>query len=126
MAQIMIIEDNEVHNTLLCHSIEDLGHKPMPFDDVESAKKMLKEQLPDLFIIDIHIKDSKRSTLALINELTTSKHYKHVPIIIVSAYATKEEIKKELPKFNTDNVIEKPFNVDAVSAKVKSFLKGKK
>jgi DNA-binding response OmpR family regulator len=126
MAKIMIIEDNPVHNMLLCHNMEDIGHEPLPFFDVESAREELERQTPDLFTIDMQIRDSRKSTLALIKELSKNRLYKHIPIIIISAYVTREDVEKELPKFNTDNVIEKPFNVDTISAKVKELLKGKK
>jgi hypothetical protein len=39
---------------------------------------------------------------------------------------SKYDLQIDFPKFNTDNVIEKPFNVDTISAKVKELLKGKK
>jgi DNA-binding response OmpR family regulator len=126
MAKIMIIEDNKVHNMLLCHNMEDIGHEPLPFKDVEPAREELERQTPDLFIIDMHIRDSKKSTLDFIKYLSKNKLYKHVPIIIISAYVTKDDIKKDLPKFNTDNVIEKPFNVETISSKVKELLKDKR
>jgi two-component system sensor histidine kinase/response regulator len=126
MAKVMIIEDNDVHNMLLCHNMEDLGHEPLSFEYVESAREELERQPPDLFIIDMHIRDSKKSTLDFIKYLSKNRLYKHIPIIIISAYVTREDIERDLPKFDTDNVIEKPFNVDTISAKVKELLKGKK
>ncbi len=126
MAKIMIIEDNPVHKLLMCHSMEDLGHEAMDFFDVESAKEKLKEQIPDLFIIDMQIKESMKSSLAFIKELAKSKYYRQIPVIIISAYVTREDIKKELPDFNPENVIEKPFNVNAITTLVKKLLKGKK
>ena len=122
----MIIEDNPVHNLLLCHSMEDLGHEAMNFFDVESAKEKLKEHIPDLFIIDMQIRESTKSTLTFIKELSKSKYYKQIPVIIISAYMTKDNIREELPGFNLENVIEKPFNVDSITKKVKELLKGKK
>lgn len=126
MAKVMIIEDNPVHNMLLCHNMEDLGHEPMSFFEVEKAKEKMKEQIPDLFIIDMHIKESMKSTMAFIKDLSKSKHTENIPVIIVSAYVTRENIKAELPWFNLENVIEKPFNVDIIAKKVKELLKGKK
>jgi DNA-binding NtrC family response regulator len=126
MAKIMIIDDNPVHNLLFCHSMEDLGHEPMNFFDVESAKEKLKEQVPDLFIIDMQIKESTKSSLGFIKELSKSRYYKEIPVIIISAYMTKDNIKEELPGFKLENVIEKPFNVDTITSKVKELLKRKK
>jgi len=126
MAKIMIIEDNPRHKTLLRYSMEDLGHEPMDFFDVESAKEKLKEQMPDLFIIDMHIHESSKSSLAFIKELQKSKYSKEIPVIIISAYVTRENIKVDLPWFNLENVIEKPFNVDTIAKKVKELLKEKK
>ncbi|UCH93896.1 MAG: response regulator [Candidatus Aminicenantes bacterium] len=126
MAKIMIIEDNPVHKLLLCHSMEDLKHETMPFFDIDSAKEELKKEKPDLFIVDIQIQESKKSSLAFIRDLLKSRYYKKIPIIIISAYVTKEDIKDELPGFDLKNVIEKPFNVDTITSKVKELLKGKK
>lgn len=126
MAKIMIIEDNRVHNTLLCHSMEDQGHEPIPLYDLESAEKELKKQIPDLFVIDVQIKNIRNPTFAFIDGLMKSRYYREIPIIIVSAYVSREEIRKELPNFPIDNVIEKPFNVETITAKVKELLKGKK
>ncbi|MDQ1349765.1 MAG: Response regulator [Acidobacteriota bacterium] len=126
MAKIMIVEDNPVHNMLLCHSMEDLGHESMAFYEVELAKEKLKEQMPDLFIIDMQILESTKSSLAFIKDLSKSRHTKGIPVIIISAYVTRENIKVDLPWFNLENVIEKPFNVDTITKKVKELLKGKK
>ena len=129
MAKIMIIEDNDVHNRLLCDNVEDLGHEAMTFFDVEPAKAMLKElgqNVPELFIIDMQIKQSMKSSLDFIKFLSKSRHYKEIPVIIISAFMTKDNIKDELPGFNLDNVIEKPFNVETMTSKIKALLKGKK
>jgi len=126
MAKIMIIEDNPVHNVLLCHDMEDLGHEPMPFYDLESAREVLKETTPDLFIIDMQLKDNRKPTFAFVNGLLKTRHYKDIPIIIVSAHVTRDEIKSEIPGFPLENVVEKPFNVETISKKVKELLKGKK
>jgi response regulator RpfG family c-di-GMP phosphodiesterase len=74
----------------------------------------------------MQIGDSRTSTRDFIKYLSKDRIYKTIPIIIISAYVTKEDVKRELPNFKTDNVIEKPFNVETLSAKVKEFLKGKK
>lgn len=126
MAKIMIIEDNPVHKLLLCHNMEDLGHETIGFFDVDSAKEKLKDEKPDLFIVDMLIKESSKSTLVFIKELSKSRFYKEIPVIIISAYMTKENIKDELPEFNSENVIEKPFNVDAITSKINELLIGGK
>jgi DNA-binding response OmpR family regulator len=126
MAKIMIIEDNPVHNVLLCHSMEDIGHNTLPFYEYESAKYELKKSAPDLFILDFQIAGSRTATLDFIKGLRKSKPHKQIPIIIVSAYVTKEEIEKLLPGFDIENVIEKPFNVETITFKVRELLKKSK
>lgn len=126
MANILIIEDNQVHRLLLRHTMEDLGHVPMDFHDVDMAKESLRTQFPDLFIIDMQINESTKSTLALIKDLSKSKHTRNIPVIIISAYLAKDNIRSELPGFDLDNVIEKPFNVETITKKVKELLSGKK
>lgn len=122
----MIIEDNPVHNTLLCYDMEDLGYQPMPFYDLESAREALKETIPGFLIIDVQIHENRKPTFVFITELLKTKKYRDIPIIIVSAYVTRDEIKSEIPGFPLDNVVEKPFNVDTISKMIKELLKGKK
>jgi len=122
----MIVEDNPVHNVLLCHSMEDAGHKTLPFFEYESAKDELKKSTPDLFILDFQIEGSKTAALDFIKGLIKSKLHKQIPIIIVSAYVTKEYIENQFPDFNIENVIEKPFNVETIINKVKELLKKSK
>jgi CheY-like chemotaxis protein len=126
MDKIMIIEDNPVHNLLLCHSIEDLEHEPMRFFDIDAAKEMLTQQKPDLIIIDIELHGSLKSSFGFIIDLTNSKDYRKIPVIIISGNVSKEDVKQELPFFNLDNFIEKPFNVETITSKVKELLKKKK
>jgi CheY-like chemotaxis protein len=126
MANILIIEDNPVHNVLLCHCIEDLNHTPIPSSDVDEAKEYMEQKTPDLIIIDMELNGSREASYGLIMELLESKKLKHIPIIIVSAYVKEEDIKKKLPSFPVENLIEKPFNSDTISLKVKDLLKRKK
>lgn len=126
MANIMIIEDNPVHNVLLCHSMEDAGHKTMPFYEYDSAKEELKKSTPDLFILDFQIKGSNTAALEFIKGLMKSKQHKQIPIIIISAYVTKADIEKQFPGFDIENVIEKPFNVKTIINRVKELLKKSK
>jgi CheY-like chemotaxis protein len=126
MSKIFIIEDNPVHRVLMCHVIEDLGHTPADFFDIEPAKKELEKEKPALFIIDINLNGSNKSSYNFIRELHANPIYKNIPIIIVSAFASKENVPQELPFFDTEYVLEKPFNPDSISAKVKALMKSKK
>jgi DNA-binding response OmpR family regulator len=122
----MIIEDNPVHNLLLCHSMEDAGHKPIPFFDYDAAKEELKSNTPDLFILDFQIEGIRTAALDFIKGLMKSKPHKKIPFIIVSAYVTKADIERELPGFGSENVIEKPFNVETITTRVRELLKKNK
>jgi CheY-like chemotaxis protein len=126
MAKIMIIEDNPIHNLLLCHSMEDLEHEPMRFFDINPAKEILTQQKPDLIIIDIELHGSLKSSFGFIIDLSNSKDYREIPVIIISGNVSKEDLKKELPFFNLDNFIEKPFNVETITSKVKEVFRKKK
>jgi DNA-binding response OmpR family regulator len=126
MAKIMIVEDNPVHNLLLCHGMEDLNHQPMPFFFLDKAKEELLNQEPDLLIIDVELNGGSKANLAFIIELSNSAAFREIPIIIISAYVSKEDIKKELPFFDLDYVIEKPFDVETITSKVRTLLKKKK
>jgi DNA-binding response OmpR family regulator len=110
----------------MTHIVEDLKHKPYHYYDVETARECLAEITPDLFIIDMHIEDSMNATKALIRDLRKKKKLKVIPILIISAFVTKEEITNEFPGFDPDNVIVKPANAGVISDRIKKLLKAKK
>lgn len=124
--KIMIIEDNPVHSLLVSHIVDDLKYEPHCFVDVESARVALEKLTPHLFIIDMNIQDSMNATKALIRDLRKKKQLKTIPILIISAFVTKEEIVDEFPGFDKDNVIVKPANVGDITDRIKRLLAAKK
>ncbi len=119
----MIIEDNEVHNLLLCHSVEDMQHTHAEFFGIEKAKADLIENKPDLIIIDVEIQESRKASLDLLDELHKMKDYRDIPTIVISAVVSKEDILKQLPFLDSRYVIEKPFNIETITSKIRELLK---
>ncbi len=120
--KIMIIEDNPVHGLLMTHIAEDLNHIPFHYQEVNTARQELKKFTPDLFIIDMHINDSMNTTKAFICDLRKKKKLKSIPILIISAFVTKEEIVTEFPGFAPQDVILKPAKVEDISSRIKNLL----
>lgn len=123
MAKIMVIEDNEIHKTLICHGIEDMMHEPVPCADLDAAEKALAKETPDLFIIDVHLHDAKKPTFDFLKELSKSKYTKNIPVIVVSAYVTEKELVDAVPSFDKTNLLKKPFKMETITQKIDKLLK---
>jgi response regulator RpfG family c-di-GMP phosphodiesterase len=106
----------------MCDIVEDLGHEPRNFFDIDSAKTDLRQEIPDLFVIDMHIGDSMHTTKTFIRDILKNKKHKKIPIIIISAYVTKDDIQRDFPQLDTSNVIEKPASVKTISEKIEYLL----
>lgn len=122
MAKVMIIEDDLIHNRLICDIVEALGHRPLNFYEVDPAKEGLIRETPDLFVIDMQIRDSMNASKTFIRYLSKNKKYKRIPIIIISAYVTKNGIHEEFPFIDLENVIEKPAKTETIIKRIECCI----
>ena len=57
MANLLVVEDDEVFSQLLSMHLEDLGHTPLVARDLAQARKLLSEITPDLVLLDQQLPD---------------------------------------------------------------------
>ena len=86
----------------------------------EEALKIAKERTPDMIITDMimPVMDGIRLCTSLKHDLATS----HIPVIMVSAKAEKEDELNAL-KSGVDDFIAKPFSMSILKAKIGNILR---
>jgi CheY-like chemotaxis protein len=89
--RILFIEENDIsrqyESKLLAEGFYVIGAK-----DVIEAMRILREQTPDLIIIDLYMK--KMDGFKVLSILKTTPKWKELPVIVCSTSATEDVMKK--------------------------------
>jgi DNA-binding response OmpR family regulator len=114
---ILIIEDDEDINRLLCNIVRKSGYSPKPAYSGTEAVIYLDSQKWDMVLIDLMLPGLSGEDL--LKKVTNESN---VPIIIISA-KLETQTKINSLRAGADDYITKPFDVDEVSARIDSCLR---
>ncbi len=118
MAKILIIEDQTVIIKLLKTRFKAVGHEVISAEDGHAGLEMVKKDMPDLIITDLAMPKMTGNTVIRI--LKKSDAFKHIPIIMLSAFIRGTE--KDAVEVPADEYIAKPFSAEALIGKVQELL----
>ena len=118
--KILIVEDEKDIRDLIIYSLEGKGYQTISTDDGEKAIKMLKENKPDLVILDWMLPSV--SGLEICRSIRRDIKTKNIPIIMLTAKITEEDKVIGLDS-GADDYITKPFSTAELSSRVKAILR---
>ena len=118
MHQIYVLEDSQDIGYILQLLLVNEGFKVEVFPNVAAIKSRMKDDLPDLFLLDIMLPDG--NGLALCQEIKGDSDTQRIPVVMMSAHMSPE---KMVPEIQTDGFIAKPFDLDDVTKCLNSLLK---
>jgi Response regulators consisting of a CheY-like receiver domain and a winged-helix DNA-binding domain len=115
--KILVIEDDEDINRLLCDMLSQSGYMAMAAYSGTEAIIYLKYSSWDMVLLDLMLPGMKGEEI-----LVEIRKNKQMPVIIISA---KEEldIKVKSFKLGADDYITKPFDIEEVSARIDSHIR---
>jgi DNA-binding response OmpR family regulator len=114
---ILIIEDDEDINNLLCKIVSKSGYTPKPAYSGTEAMIYLDSQKWDLVLIDLMLPGLSGEEI-----LKRLRKESNVPIIVISA-KLETQTKINALRTGADDYITKPFDVEEVSARIDSCLR---
>jgi two-component system, OmpR family, response regulator BaeR len=115
--KILIVEDEAKLASLLSDYLKEAGFSSILLDDGARAVEGIREQKPDLVLLDIMLPG--KDGMAICRDVRT---FSRVPIIMVTARV--EEIDRLLGlELGADDYICKPFSPREVVARVKAVLR---
>ena len=119
MAKILIVDDSFSARKFIMYLLKNTGHEVFEADDGQSCIKMVKEDKPDLIILDIVMpeKEGIETILVLKNTLPD------LPIIAISGASLNESYLSSAKKFGADAVLTKPFSKEQLMEAVDKILK---
>jgi len=117
---ILIVDDSETNLVLLEAILEDDGFEVQKAYSAREAQGFLHKSIPDIILLDLLMPNE--NGLDFLNQLKLNNEFKHIPVIIVTAFANDENriIAKEL---GAVDLIEKPINIPDFLLKVNNALK---
>ncbi|MCB2358566.1 response regulator transcription factor [Clostridium estertheticum] len=116
-AKILVVEDENDINKLLCNMLENKRYKTRAAFSGTEALMCVENEWWDMILLDLMIPGiSGEEVILKIREITKA------PIIVISA-KTSKKTKVELLEKGADDFICKPFDLDEVVARVNSNLR---
>lgn len=118
--RILLIEDDTgmAHTIARVLNLEQKYIMDIAHDGFEGGQKIVKNK-PDLIILDIRM--PRVDGLNLAGALHNDPPSKDIPIIIVSGEITESD-KRELEEIGITDLVEKPFDNNALRKKVEEIL----
>ena len=117
---VMVVEDNEKNRKLMRVVLKAKGYNIIEASTGEEALNLLKNQKPDIILMDIQLPGI--DGLTLIKQIKASVITKDIPIIAVTAYAMKGDEQKILDT-GCDAYVSKPINTQELPLIVEKYIK---
>lgn len=92
--KVLLVEDNALTRSIYKGKLSMEGFSVIEAKDGIDALKLLKEKLPDLIILDLHLE--KMDGIKLLSILRETPNWVNIPVIVCSGKGTKDVIKKVL------------------------------
>ena len=119
MSKILIIDDDEAICELVKINLELSGHNCKYSTDPIKGYALVRQDMPDLVILDVMMGEIDGYSLAL--KLRQNENTKNIPIIMLTALG---ELNDKLKGFNSgvDDYLTKPFEIEELKARVLALL----
>ena len=118
--KILIVEDDDDINQLLCRIVKKNHYSPQPAYSGTEAMIYLDKQEWDLVLLDLMLPGKAGEEI-----LAAIRSKGSTPVIIISSKSEQQTKVKGL-RSGADDFIAKPFDVDEVSARIDSLLRRSK
>ncbi len=116
---VMVVEDNEKNRKLMRVVLRAKGYNIIEATTGEEALSLLKNQKPDIILMDIQLPGI--DGLTLIKQIKASVITKDIPIIAVTAYAMKGDEQKIL-ETGCNAYVSKPVNTQELPLIVEKYI----
>ncbi len=126
--KVLVVDDDPDVVTFNVTIVEELGYTPLVAKNGEEGLKIVKEEKPDLVILDVLM--PRQSGIRLYRELKTDESLGQIPVIMLSAIAEKTFLRsqKALTEFGEDKIpepeiyLEKPIEPEELGKIIKDTL----
>lgn len=126
--KVLNVEDDPDIRTFVTTVLEENSYIPITAKDGEEGAKKVKEEKPDLIILDILM--PKESGIKMYHELKTDPSLKSIPVVMLSAVSKRTFLRSQaaLTEFGDETVpepeayLEKPVEPEDLAEIIKKIL----
>ena len=125
---VLLAEDNPVNQALTVRLLEKRGHRVAVASDGRDAMKNLERESFDLILMDVQMPEMDGFATTRMIRKREEEHGGHIPIVAMTAYATKED-RERCFQSGMDDYVSKPIKAEQlfmVMEKLVNTLKGEK
>ncbi|MCP6719274.1 MAG: response regulator [Patescibacteria group bacterium] len=119
--KILIVEDDKFLRELISRKLNDEGFEVLEAVDGEEGIKKIKEEKPDLILLDLILPSI--DGFEVLSRMKEDPSLSSIPVIILSNLGQKEEVEKGLKLGATDYLIKAHFTPREIIEKIKNVLK---
>ena len=119
-ARILVVDDNETNRDILVTRLEKNGYQTLQAADGEEALASVKQNLPDLILLDVEM--PKLDGFEVCRRLRKDASVAFIPIILCTARAASQDVVTGLDA-GADEYLTKPIDQQALVARVRSMLR---
>lgn len=116
---IYILDDTEDIRNIITEILTEKNFEVKGFANVKEFRKGILHAQPDLFILDVMLPDG--NGIDVCDELKDNRSTRHIPVLMMSANNAYSEAKKMC---ETEDFINKPFDIDEFVERVEDHLYG--
>lgn len=120
MARIMVVEDDEQLNEVLCYNLKKAGYEVSPVTDGGIAVEELGASAPDLLLLDIML--PSRSGWDVCEFIAGQAHLSDLPVVIFTAKSSREDFDRARAFPNFSGYFVKPYATGDVMRHVAKLL----
>lgn len=119
-ATILVVEDEPQVQELVAVNLEHAGHRVLRAASAEEAENTIREELPDVLILDWMLPGD--SGVALTRRLRAEERTRELPILMLTARAMEHDKVSGL-EAGADDYLTKPFSPKELAARIKAVLR---
>jgi len=121
MKHILLVEDDPFLIDIYTTKLKEVGYSLDVASDGEMALKKIREQKPDLMILDIVL--PQLDGWEILRQIKADKNLKNLKIVILSNLGQKEEVEKGVELGAVKYLIKAHYTPTQVVEEIKKVLK---
>ena len=120
MAQILVVEDNQMNMELAVDPLETYGYEATPAEDGFEALERVKETKFDLILLDMRLPGMDGPEV--LEKLKANPETRAVPVVALTAHAMRGD-EERFMKAGCAGYISKPIDVRQFKTEVAQYIK---